>query len=87
MRRTWERRVPGASSPDEGTHKSNRHSSFLSWPPHTPHQHPETQKHLPQHLKEDKVTLWPPPRVEGWGLRLPVDDMSSRDWQVGAGGL
>lgn len=85
--RTWEKGVPGASSPDEGTHRPNRHPSFLSRPLHTPHQHPETQKVPPQRLKEGKVTVWSPPRVEGWGLRLAADGTSSWDWQVGAGGL
>lgn len=79
--------VPGASSPDEGTHRPNRHPSFLSWPLHTPHQHPETQKDPSRCLKESTVTLWPPPRAEGWGLRLAADGTSSWDWQVGAGGL
>lgn len=41
------------------------------------------QKDLPLRLKEGKVTLRPPPRVEGWGLSLPADGTSSWAGKLG----
>lgn len=86
MRRTWEKGAPGASSPDENTHRPNRHPSFLSWPLHSPHQHPETERSAPA-LKGRQSHPPTTPESGGVGTESPCRWHLLLGWQVGAGDL